>query len=318
MTTKLTPEQKAEFQRIIDNMSAPVPVLITLEMGAKLLASRARMKAEAGLSQRTLNPRKVRHFARQIREGNFYFDVAETLRISPEGYLLNGQHRLEAQQMVGIAIVMLVQYNVPKEYMLYMDEGSRRTAADALTIRGVANASHMAAAVKLFRRMQKGPAALRNGWRTMTNAEVYALAEEHPGLAEYVALVRQHTATGRGFQHVAEASVIGCALYALETISSKEKVANFSEGFLSGTNLDQRDPRLVCRSALIDLKVKNEHRGQGARLRKFAYVFITWNRWHRKQERVRLSWNPANNFPKPVGKRLWPAEADEKKEVQND
>ena len=37
MTTKLTPEQKAEFQRIIDNMPAPVPVLITLEMGAKLL-----------------------------------------------------------------------------------------------------------------------------------------------------------------------------------------------------------------------------------------------------------------------------------------
>jgi hypothetical protein len=302
-----------------NDLAAAVPVAISLAMGAQLLASRLAMKEQTGLAQRPINRKKVRLFARLMREKKWIGGCDEPIRVSPEGYLLNGQHRLEAQQMVGCTLYALIQYNVPREYILVMDEGTKRTAADALTIRGVTNATHTAAAVKLFMRLRKGPRALRNSaYGILTNNEVYEMTRKHPQLVAWVSVVRGHSGLGRGFEHICEASVMGAFLYALETISSKEKVAHFSECLMTGTHLAAKDPRLSCRNALIALRIRDEHKGAGARLRKFAYLTITWNRWCKSQERVRLVWNRASPFPRPIGRLLWPAAADEKRVKTNE
>lgn len=106
--------------------------------------------------QRPLNQATVSRYARDMANGDWNFD-ASMVCLSPDGILLNGQHRLHAIIRAGRPVKMTVATNVPESAGLTMDAGKNRSAADALAItRGVRRSAQMASLAKMLVLIQSG------------------------------------------------------------------------------------------------------------------------------------------------------------------
>jgi hypothetical protein len=78
---------------------------------------------------RHLSPARVEHYARMMREGLWTISN-DAICVSPEGRLLNGQHRLSAIVMTGVAVRMPVMENVTEAAFKNMDQGRKRSVSD--------------------------------------------------------------------------------------------------------------------------------------------------------------------------------------------
>jgi len=82
---------------------------------------------------RTIRKTAVVQYADDLRRGNWKL-THQGVAISPNGRLLDGQHRLSAIVQSGIAAQMVVALDVPEDAYLVMDRGKPRRIADALDI----------------------------------------------------------------------------------------------------------------------------------------------------------------------------------------
>jgi hypothetical protein len=102
---------------------------ITPSLALKLLESNIK-------NNRKIDKKQVSAYARQMARGLWRCDNGEGLGFNPDGKLLNGQHRLHAVIEYGQPVEMLVFSGIPDEAMTSLDDGKRRTLADAMTING--------------------------------------------------------------------------------------------------------------------------------------------------------------------------------------
>lgn len=222
--------------------------------------------------------------------------AGDPIRFDTEGHLLDGQHRLTALSEIEDATVpLLVIRGLPSESQSVMDQGTKRTPGDQLALKGVKNASNVAAAVKqhiiwrdglLFRdtKMQQ----------QVTSPRIEAWVESHPdvisGYSSIAHLVRQNDAPP---------SVAGAAAIAFLQIDS-EAAATFFKLLARGaggeghpiTTLDKRLQR---------------HRREGLKMPARDYLALiiqAWNAWRdgkamSKFQRPRGGRYSDDNFPEP-------------------
>ncbi|EDL8063752.1 hypothetical protein CTA21_16500 [Salmonella enterica] len=88
---------------------------------------------DKAIPNRKVSKSNVKKFAKDMREGKWTFN-GEGIKISPDGELLDGQHRLLAIIEAGVAVELLVIFDVPFESLPTMDSGRNRSSADSLTI----------------------------------------------------------------------------------------------------------------------------------------------------------------------------------------
>src|SRR4051794_31155207 len=88
----------------------------------------------ANTKNRTLRRTLVDVYAADMAKGNWQF-TGEAVKISTDGVLLDGQHRLEAIVQAGVTVPMLVVRGLPRATQDVMDSGAKRSAADALRLR---------------------------------------------------------------------------------------------------------------------------------------------------------------------------------------
>jgi len=117
-----SPEQEMLIE-IEGNTILVSGVQITPDMATEMLA--------LNHNNRVIRKVYARGLAETLKHGDFTFNGA-TIVISDEGHLLDGQHRLKAIEMSGIAAWVLVVRGVPAEAMPTIDQGTPRTAADIL------------------------------------------------------------------------------------------------------------------------------------------------------------------------------------------
>ena len=120
-----------------------------VEMTPKL----AQKYLEKNESNRNLRPKKVAEYRRQMEKGYWHL-TPQGISISPEGKLINGQHRLHAVIAFGEAVPMVVTTGVPHEAQQYMDTGVTRRIYDALKMFDNEKNAHqltaMSRAIQLF------------------------------------------------------------------------------------------------------------------------------------------------------------------------
>ena len=97
---------------------------ISPEMASSLLNKNKRNRA--------IKPGNIEKFAAAMKAGEWDIN-GETIKISEEGNLLDGQNRLYACVKAGVPFDTWVVYNVPEEMMDTIDIGAARTPADHLT-----------------------------------------------------------------------------------------------------------------------------------------------------------------------------------------
>jgi hypothetical protein len=99
--------------------------LITPEVATKYV--------EANTNNRPLVQSTIDALVRAIKQGE-WLCTHQGIAFSPEGRLLDGQHRLWAIIEAGVACELMVARNVPEETFAYLDVGRKRTLSDRLNI----------------------------------------------------------------------------------------------------------------------------------------------------------------------------------------
>ncbi len=113
--------------------------------------------------QRKLIRSRVARLASEIKRGEWIPD-GNPIRLTADGGLLDGQHRLAAIVEADTAVPVLLLTGVTTESQLVMDSGKARSFHDYLTIRGVGDAHQMAATTTLLWNYEHGIFTWRGDW----------------------------------------------------------------------------------------------------------------------------------------------------------
>lgn len=108
---------------------------------------------------RRLKSEQILAWALEMTEGRWQLN-GESIKLAGPLYaptmLLDGQNRLHAIMRAGIPVETFVAYNLPAHTQLTMDSGTKRSAADNLTIAGVKNAAIIASVAAMSIRFSDG------------------------------------------------------------------------------------------------------------------------------------------------------------------
>lgn len=100
-------------------------------------------------SNRPISRSNVETIKRAMLSGE-WIENGESIKISYDGILLDGQHRLIAVSETNSKIMSLVVSGLPKDAFTTIDIGKTRGAGDMLALKGVRNYNHVSAAARLY------------------------------------------------------------------------------------------------------------------------------------------------------------------------
>lgn len=252
--------------------------------------------AEKWLNQNTHNRRvrdnAVHGYARDMAAGN-WAENGESIKFAKDGTLLDGQHRLHAIVQSSVTLRMLVVTGLETIAQETMDDGRKRSVADALTLRGEHNAAQLAAITRRALMWKQG--VYRNvGNRPPTNTETLGFLAAHPELRESTSVsvsLRKAVAL--------PASVVGLTHWLFSAID-KEDADWFFERLGTGANLEQYHPVWTLRKRAAEI---DKEQGRVPEDMLLAFVIKAWNAFREGQPIRILRFTPgganAEKFPQP-------------------
>lgn len=92
--------------------------------------SMARRWLEANEGNRNLRTREIAKYAKDIERGSFH-RTHEAIAFDVKGRMIDGQHRLYAIVASGKAVKLWVGFDFPEKTQLFIDQGCKRSLADA-------------------------------------------------------------------------------------------------------------------------------------------------------------------------------------------
>ncbi len=107
-------------------------IIVTPELAKQLLGRNE--------NNRKMSKAHYMNLAKEIKEGN-WLPTSETLKVSPTGRLMDGQHRCMAIIEANLPIENMIAWDVPEESFAVLDTGAKRTGGDVLSARGVKNSA---------------------------------------------------------------------------------------------------------------------------------------------------------------------------------
>lgn len=246
----------------------------------------------------------VAALAGAILRGEWKLD-GSAIRFSESGVLLDGQHRLlaliEANKIAKengerkkYTIETLVIEGLPDEVQDTIDRGKGRNLKDALSLRGHANASTLAALTTYWWRYEAGYVRVIGMKPTIPQA--IATLEEHPGLVDMIPWANRILGRFR-----MSAAMLGSCLYEFSSIDQDATIA-FVDKLQSGVGLKEGDAILALRRWLE----RQQNAGVGSRasaLATHALFIKAWNAWRDGVKVGQLNWKAsgmkAEQFPEP-------------------
>ena len=232
---------------ILTPTPAPKPIVprvveMTPALAQDLLAKNKR--------NRPIRKARVERYANEMINGRWQLN-GETIIISDEGNLMNGQHRLHAVVSSGATVYMLLAEGVDEAAFSTMDSGLTRTAGDVLGMRGISNFNQVSALTRLTLNYRDGAAISF----PRTNKEIEDAVVRHPEIEDFVSNNGPLFHIGRS---VAAACIYIAAKFGPEEDSVK--VQDFVKGVLTGANLSQFDARLVYRNRMMLMNIDKKRR----------------------------------------------------------
>ena len=123
-------------------------VFITPEMAKEMIDKSTDLFNASKGKQRRVKQSTVGHYAKQMEKGQWQIN-GDTITLSYEGKILNGQHRLRSILKSGIGQVILLVEGVAEEAMKTMDYGLKRTLENYLQMYDESYKNGSAAIVKV-------------------------------------------------------------------------------------------------------------------------------------------------------------------------
>lgn len=208
--------------------------------------TRAAQLLEHNTINRNLRPGYVNQLANEMANGYWKMN-GESIIISDQQDVLDGQHRLEACVRSGVPLRTLLVVGVPRSVFETIDIGRGRTIYDILSINatpqenGIKYRAEIASAARLLLAYQTH--RLTNAMRRFTTREIIEAVREHPGLAESCAKWTMPRGINR--------AVFSCLHYLFADIN-KEAADKFMEDLCrGGGDPDAGDPVWTLRERLL-------------------------------------------------------------------
>jgi hypothetical protein len=244
-------------------------------------------------NNRNLKPRSVERYSNDMKNGLWKKNTAEFIKISADGRVLDGQHRLVAICKAGVTVSLDVAYNVPEDVFSVLDTGSKRSFGDAFRVAGVQNANTVAGIISFYNALNSG-FSIRSKKHLDTSG---GLLEDY-GVRPY--FWDNVCSNGRRLYHsfskVLPPQFLG-GFYAKLSESNPFEGASFMEELATGADISNSTV-LYLRNYLIRdrLSAKKLPIEQKA-----ALTIKAWNYYIKGRSVKKISFNPINeNYPKLI------------------
>lgn len=263
---------------------------LTPELAENLLARNPRNRRYSGSNFNIVK--------RAVENGEWMVN-GEAIKVSVNGYILDGQHRCRAVVETGVTIQTFIIEGLPDETQDTMDTGKSRSLGDILTIRGETSATALAALIKrhMLAELYGTAAAFgSSNWkRPLTNHECLVWLDHNSWVREYVNPGRQIAeVTPMG------GSTAGFLASMFDRIDSDDSTF-FWARVADGVNLADDSPIYALRKAFQGV----ERNTKGERNQRYlgALVIKSWNFYRAgepaKQIRFRVGGANPETFPEP-------------------
>lgn len=237
-------------------------VAITPQIAQRLL--------ELNDGNRPINERLIAEISADI-EANLWVLNGETIIISRDGLLNDGQHRLEAVLRTQTTIQSAIMFGVSREARMTVDMGRQRTAGNFLAMTGATHSNAAAAIAKQLILYETG--RYSHGSRTgskppPTKQEIrrYYARHRKPIVAALEMFANERFTRAAGLTPLGSSHVILTRL-------NMEEAAVFFTRILDGANLKPHDPILWLRSRFTDKSDRSEG------YEKLELILRHWNAW---------------------------------------
>lgn len=191
---------------------------------------------------------KLAQYVDDIANDRWEFN-GETIIISREGLMNNGQHRSHAVIETGIGIPVLFVFGVERESRKTVDTGANRGPHDQLSADGYAQPTTMAAisrTVLTFERNEGKGFAYHN---RVSGPDIYERAKSDPRIEEAALYPYKH---GNKAKRLAPPSVVGFCYYAFKEVDATA-AHEFLDHVITGINLAADSAAYITREKLMDL-----------------------------------------------------------------
>lgn len=228
---------------------------------------------------RTVRWSTVDAYARDMKKGKWRV-TGESVKISPTGELVDGQHRLRAVVKSGRTVKMFVAHGIDADAEKVLDTGVRRSTADMLMMEGYKNAIHVAGAARLAMLFKTGDVgeSKRRSIR-ITNAEVMEFLDVNPDLMDAVTMGVHYRRTID--LPPSTLSVMWWILVQVDSDACEEFFASLANHTTNG----EGDPRNALIQRLTSARRINERISQEAQI---SLTFRAWNAWRKDQRLVKM------------------------------
>lgn len=236
---------------------------------------------------RRIRERVIAAYAADMTEGHWE-ENGETIIVSRDGMLNDGQHRCLAVMRSGVSIPAAFAFGVSRESRLSVDQGVKRRTADYFSMAGEKNATGLAHAAKLlWLYLEKGNLnASTNG--QITSAQQRDIVERFPDLRFSIdrAEVRGGARPLGGIGLMAF-----CHFVIARTTKDEEAVERFFQGLLDGVGLELGDPIFMARNRL-----ESEKKNRVSHQLRAEVVFRAWNMFRKGDRKTKIQ--TSGNLPR--------------------
>jgi hypothetical protein len=220
-------------------------------------------------NNRRLSRAGVERFCKILQDETWKV-TGETIVVSEEGVLHDGQHRLTAIKTTGIAILMDVRFGIDPEAIHATGTGQKRTAAHVLGIEGYSHTGLQAAIARLVVHYDRGQMGKQPH---VEHSEILRVVTEDDCICEIAEKIR------RSSFPPARTGPFGCVLAIAARTAPLERVFEFSDHVIHGWAASAEDarPTHALHERLSDLAMK-----KGQRLNPIDLAVLTiktWNAW---------------------------------------
>lgn len=215
----------------------------------------ARTYLAQNTGNRKLRKSHVELLARSMADGEWDHRGSATIKISEEGKLIDGQHRLHAVILSGASVIMRVETGVPESVFTLIDTGLPRRNSDFFAFRGhtkhqnvIAAASNIAYALHFGIQRLGTKVPFYKALKIADGYDIYGSVEFVTGHREYL----------RATAQVVSTSVLSGVHAVLKSVDP-QKADEFIRGYIVGDNLDANNPILVYRNRIQQMRLSHTH-----------------------------------------------------------
>jgi hypothetical protein len=196
------------------------------------------------------------------------------IALSPDGTLLDGQHRLFAVQKSGCTVPINVTYDCDPEIFAALDCGVGRSAKDALKVMGVPNADVISTGVKVYILSRRYP---DRTWTNLTFPTHQEIKDTYGMRTELLDRAGSHVASAhKEFSYLNKGALLALTMLLDDRDENIEEVYKFIYKLATGEGVSIGTTVYAYRKALYEKNLMN-NRNSVLQQKHLACLIKCWN-----------------------------------------